>query len=429
MAFTKIAVPYGCQFLSLNIEPRNFAGVVTPPNVDPAPDPKATIEDALDHPVGAQFPVLSKTSKVIIVVDDATRVTPTQTLLSALLGRIQELGVSRERVSIGVANGLHVVGDQTTLHSLLGEAIAKSYRVVNHDARDKGALVYVGHTTRGTPVDVNRAIMQSDIRFLTGIIEPHQLAGYSGGVKAVVPGLSSERTITANHSLMLNEDVQVGRIDGNPLREDLEEAVNLTHKEGLGQDFIVNSIVNDDRKIVQVVAGDEITAHRKGVALSRDTSSVPAPKEADVVIASPGGYPRDINLYQSQKALAHIERIIRPGGVAVLAAECRNGTGSKMCEDWMKRDSKPADIIQRIKNEGFNMGAHKAYQFARFMVRARVILVTNLPADLTKSMHIDTARSLEQGYQEALNIAGRDSRVIVCPRATAMLPEPTSRQR
>ncbi len=422
MNSSRIEIPYGAQLLSLEVEPRNFVGIVTPPKVEPAPDPKAIIGYAIEHPIGASFPTLSETSKVSIVVDDATRVTPTKTLLSVILARLEESGVSHGQVSICIANGLHEMGDQATVNALLGEAIAKGYRVINHDARDKDALVYLGNThPRGTPVDVNRVIVESDVRILTGIVEPHQLAGYSGGVKAVVPGLSSERTITANHSLMLDENVRVGRIEGNPLREDLEEAARLTHRDG--QNFIVNSIVNEDRNIVQVVAGDEVEAHRSGVVLSKKISFVPVAEEADVVIASPGGYPRDINLYQSQKALAHIEHIIRPGGVAVLVAECRHGTGSNTCEEWMKRDPKPADIIHRLRSEGFNMGAHKAYQLARFMLRANLILVSTLPDDLTKSMHLHSSPTLKQAYEEAFTTVGRDARVTVCPRAAAILPE------
>lgn len=426
MTSSKIDIPYGTRLLSLEVEPRNFVGIVTPPKVEPAPDPKAIIGYALEHPIGASFPTLSETSKVSIVVDDATRVTPTKTLLSAILTRLEESGVSRGQISICIANGLHEMGDQATVNALLGEVIAKGHRVINHDARDKDALVYLGNSHRGTPVDINRVIVESDVRILTGIIEPHQLAGYSGGVKALVPGLSSERTITANHSLMLDENVRVGRIEGNPLREDLEEAARLTHRDG--QNFIVNSIVNEDRNIVQVVAGDEVEAHRRGVGLSKKISSVTVAEQADVVIASPGGYPRDINLYQSQKALAHIERIIRPGGVAVLVAECRKGTGSKTCEEWMKRDPKPADIIHRLKSEGFNMGAHKAYLFARFMLKANVILVSNLPAGVLKSMHLRTSPTLKQAYEEALTTVGRDARVTVCPRAAATLPELISQQ-
>jgi nickel-dependent lactate racemase len=427
MTSSKIEIPYGTQLLSLEIEPRNFVGVVTPPKVEPAPDPKAVIGNAFKQPIGASFPTLSAASKICIVVDDATRVTPTKTLLSAILERLEESGVNRGQVSICIANGLHEMGDQASVNALLGEMTVNSYRVINHDPRDKDTLVYLGNTPRGTPVDVNRVIVESDVRVLTGIIEPHQLAGYSGGVKAVVPGLSSERTITANHSLMLDENVRVGKIDGNPLREDLEEAAKLTHRDG--QNFIVNSIVNEDRKIVQVVAGDEVEAHRRGVVLSKKISSVAVAEEADLVIASPGGYPRDINLYQSQKALAHIERIIKPGGVAVLVAECKRGTGSKTCEEWMKRDAKPADIIHRLKSEGFNMGAHKAYQLARFMVRANLILVSTLPDDLVKSMHLHTSPTLKQAYEEALTTVGRDARVTVYPRAAAILPELISQQR
>jgi len=415
-----IAIPYGSDSLSLEIAEGNFAGLLSPPKTQAAPNPKAAVERALQEPEGATFPTVSANSKITIVVDDATRVTPTRTLLAVILPALRNLGAKKDQVCISIANGLHEPGDPETLRALFGPEVIRDYRVVNHNSREPSSLVYLGTTKRGTPVDVNRAVIENEIRILTGVIEPHQLAGYSGGAKAIVPGLSSHRTINANHSLMLEENVYAGNMKNNPLREDIEEAVALTHS--TGTNFIVNSVVNEERQIVHVVAGDEIEAHRKGVAFSRDISSIRIKERPDVVIASPGGYPRDLNLYQSQKALGHIEGIIKKGGVAVLLAECRYGTGSKLCEEWMMRDAEPEQIIERLKREGFNMGAHKAYQLARFMVKANLILVSKLPQELTKRMHLKTAPNLEQAYREALEITGPDARVIVCPQAAASVP-------
>lgn len=420
MASSKIEIPCGSDSLSLEIAEGNLADVASLPKTHAALHPEKAVEKALKEPVGAMFPTVSDSSRITIVVDDTTRITPTKTLLSVILPALHDLGVKKNRVCISVANGLHEPSDQETLRALLGDRIVRDHRVVNHNAQELSNLTYLGTTKRGTPVDVNRVVTENDVRILTGIIEPHQLAGYSGGVKALVPGLSSQRTITANHSLMLEENVHAGSMQNNPLREDLEEAVGLTHRSG--KNFLVNSVVNEERQIVQVVAGDEIRAHRTGVALSRDISSIKVKESADIVITSPGGYPRDLNLYQSQKALGHIEGIIKKGGVAVLVAECRNGTGSKTCEEWMMRDAEPGQIIERLKREGFNMGAHKAYQMARFMVKAKLILVSKLPQELTKSMHLHTAPTLQQAYQEALEIAGRDARVIICPQAAATVP-------
>lgn len=419
MPLARIEIPYGSEILNLEMKPRNLKDVVSPAKTQAAANPEGIVEKALLAPVGATFPTVSDSSQIAIVVDDATRVTPTRALLPVLLRHLHNSGAKREQIMISVANGLHEPGNRETLLGLLGEDAIRDYKIVNHDAKEAN-LTYLGETKRGTPVDVNSAADQANIRILTGIIEPHQLAGYSGGVKALVPGLASVRTVTANHSLMLDERVHAGNIQNNPLRDDLEEAVGLTHNSG--QNFIVNSVVNDERQIVDVVAGDEIKAHRKGVALSCEISSYRVKEMADVVIASPGGYPRDINLYQSQKALGHIEQIIAKGGVAVLVAECRNGIGSKTCEEWMARDANPAQLIQRLKNEGFNMGAHKAYQLARFMVKANLILVSKLPRELTDKMHLHTSPTPGQAYREALEIAGRDARVVVCPQAAATLP-------
>jgi nickel-dependent lactate racemase len=420
MPTSRIQIPYGSEFLNLEVAADNLVDIVRPTKTPAASDPEAVIERALKEPVGATFPAVSESSRITIVVDDATRVTPTRTLLFVLLRRLHNAGAKKNQITVGVANGLHEPGDNETLLGLLGEQVMHDYRVMNHNPRESSNLTYLGDTKRGTPVDLNTAASETNIRILTGIIEPHQLAGYSGGVKALVPGLASVRTVTANHSLMLDERVHAGNIQDNPLRNDLEEAVSLTHASG--RNFIVNSIVNDERQIVNVVTGDEIQAHRKGAALSREISSYKVKELIDVVIASPGGYPRDINLYQSQKALGHIEQIITKGGVAVLVAECRNGVGSKTCEEWMARDPEPVQLIQRLKDEGFNMGAHKAYQLARFMVKANLILVSKLPRELTDKMHLRTCPTLEQAYREALEIAGRDSRVVVCPQAAATLP-------
>jgi len=305
--------------------------------------------------------------------------------------------------------------------ALLPRCALEGCRVLIHDARDEGGLQRVETTSRGTPLWVNRHYLEADARIVVGNVDPHQFAGFTSGAKGVVIGCGGLATIQANHSLMEHPLARMGISYGNPVREDIDEAGRL-----IGIDFALNVVVNGQHEVVRAFAGavDAVSEESRSLSLSLAQAEFEEP--ADVVIASPGGYPKDIDLYQAQKALAHASCVVRPGGTVVLVAECRDGIGDVLFERWMTEASSLDEVIERFRREGFRLGAHKAYLFARDMVRAKVLLVSSLSEVLARKLFFTPFSTLSEALEAALAEHGQTAGVAVLPQASAVVPVPSA---
>ncbi len=284
---------------------------------------------------------------------------------------------------------------------------------------DAARCVPVGTTSRGTRLEVFEPYLEADLRICTGNIEYHYFAGFSGGAKAVVPGLCSYAAIRDNHSMMLAATARAGIIDGNPVREDIDEAGAL-----IGVDFIFNVLLDEDKRIIRAVAGHYLEAHRAGAEAYDRRCDLRVPRAADVVIASPGGTPKDINLYQAQKTLDNVAGAVRDGGVIVLVARCREGFGQKTFEEWMTGMGTPQVLIDRIQRE-FVLGGHKAAAVAGLLARADVYLVSEFPDAVVRSMCMTPFASVDGAVRAALDRTGPGARCLVVPhgsRVTAADP-------
>jgi nickel-dependent lactate racemase len=280
---------------------------------------------------------------------------------------------------------------------------------------DPSRLKSVGTTSRGTPVEVFGPVLDADARVLLGVIEYHYFAGYSGGLKALVPGVCGKATIQANHRRMTEAGAVAGRLDGNPVREDLEEAARL-----IGADFLLN-VVLDGPRIVRAVAGDPTPAHRAGCAALDAFGRATLREPADLVIVSAGGYPKDLDLYQAQKALDNARQVVRPGGIVVLLAECGDGLGNATFETWMQDPGGPAAILARIRRD-FVLGGHKAAAVALAMQRAEIFLVSAMPAERVAGLGLRPFARAEAALQAALTRLGPGARVAVMPEGGSVLP-------
>ena len=278
---------------------------------------------------------------------------------------------------------------------------------IEHDVND---CVNLGTTKRGTPVDIFRPVVDADIVICTGTIEFHYYAGYSGGAKSILPAVSSKRSIDANHALMLDPNSSAGRLD-SPVRDDLEEAARM-----LGIDFILNVVLNDRREIISAAAGDYIEAHRKGAGFLDRLSRIEV-EPSDIAIVSPGGWPRDIDIYQSHKALEHARNAVKDGGSIILVAECREGYGNRVFEEWL--ESGRDEVIDKFKS-GFVMGGHKAALIAALSKKIDLYLVSSLPDDMVRKAYFIPA-SLEKALEAALSKHGKDAKIIVMPYGGSML--------
>jgi nickel-dependent lactate racemase len=264
---------------------------------------------------------------------------------------------------------------------------------------------------------VNRHFVEADLRIVVGNIEPHQFQGFSGGVKSAAIGLTGRDTVNHNHAMMTDPRAQLGCYADNPARQDVEEIGRL-----IGVHLALNAILNGRKEIVRVIAGKPRAVMEAGIPLSREVCQVAVAAPFDLVIASPGGHPKDLNLYQSQKALAHASLVTCDEGTVIVAAACPERTGSKSYEAWMKGVRSYEEVFARFEREGFHVGPHKAYQIARDAARVRVFLVSDMAPDFVRTLLLTPAPSIDEALAMALSDCSSDVRVGIMPLASSTMP-------
>jgi nickel-dependent lactate racemase len=329
------------------------------------------------------------------------------------LDELSAAGVPDQDILTIVALGLHRPMTTPELESAVGAGVYRRVRVVNHDPVD---TVRLGVTSAGTPVELFRPLVEADLLVCLGNLELHYFAGYSGGAKAILPGCASETTVRANHAMMVRPGAAAARLEGNPVRADIEEGAGL-----LGVDFILNVLVDGNHRIASAVAGEVTAAHRRGCEIVARHSTIPVPGPADIVLVSAGGYPKDVNLYQAQKALDNAAHAVRQGGIIVLVAECREGYGNQTFETWMSEARSPDDLLDRIQQE-FVLGGHKAAAVAAVLKRAQVWLVSTLPADSVQRCGLVPFDDVVKAMEAALGRTGPGAGIIVLPQGGSILP-------
>jgi len=352
--------------------------------------------------------------KVVIVTSDISRPMPSYKVLPSVLKRLNKAGVPMEDVTVVLALGSHREHTAEEQKKLVGEEV---YRAVRCEDSTANGFVRIGTTTLGTPVDIARRVADADFRICLGNIEYHYFAGYSGGGKAIMPGVSTPEAIQSNHSRMLEATAVAGNMEGNPIREDIEEAAALC-----GVDFIVNVVLDEHKEIVCAVAGDVVTAHREGCRFLDRIYKKEISGRADIVIASQGGAPKDLNLYQVQKALENAKYAVKDGGIIILVGACTEGFGSKIFQEWFEQAQKPADLTERIRRE-FRLGGHKAAAMAAVVQRADVYLVSDLPAEAVLGAFMTPYRTVQEALDAALEKQGSEAKVLLMPYAGSTFPQ------
>jgi nickel-dependent lactate racemase len=347
-------------------------------------------------------------SSAVIVVSDVTRPCPSYKFLPALLDALAPL--RPDNVAILFALGGHRAHTPEEQAQLVGaEVLASGVRLLDLDA---AACVPVGTTSRGTRLEVFKPYLDADLRICTGNIEYHYFAGFSGGAKALVPGLCSYAAIRDNHSMMLAPTARAGILEGNPVREDIDEAGGL-----IGVDYVFNVVLDEHKRIIRAVAGNYLEAHRAGVEFYDRRCDLRVDEAADVVIASPGGRPKDINLYQAQKTLDNVGGAVRKGGAVILVARCQEGFGQPAFEEWMCGMGTPQVLMDRIQRE-FVLGGHKAAAIAGLLTEVDVLLVSEFPDEVVRSMCMQPFASVGEAVAAALARYGAEARFLVVPHGS-----------
>jgi nickel-dependent lactate racemase len=410
-----IKVKYGTSGLRVGVPAGNLLGILKPSEPALPPSEGEEIERALRSPTGS--PRLEDTVKpemnVVIMASDVTRPSPTSKLLPPLLDRLNRAGVKDSRVTIMFGMGIHRAHTVAEKKALVGEDVFRRIKCV--DSTEGEDFVFLGNTSRGTPVEINRLVAESDFLIATGNVEYHYFAGYSGGAKAVLPGSCSRRSVEANHSMQLLPGAETGSYEENPVRQDIEEAGRM-----VGLDFILNVVLDPGKRIVRAVAGHPVAAHAEARRVTDAVYGVEIHKQADIVIASAGGRPKDINLYQAQKGLENAKYAVRDGGIVILLAECPEGLGEANFERYMT-GMELDEIIQSVRRK-FVLGAHKAAAIARVLKKAGVYLVSAMDKATVERCRLKPFGRFDEALSAAFSELGPDATVWVMPYAGSTVP-------
>lgn len=410
-----IELGIGTGTQTVSVPDRNLQKVLLPNPVTHQLTGEAEVRRALSSPIGA--PLLRKAvhpgEKIAIITSDITRPCPSYLILPAVLDELYAAGVEKGDVTVVFALGSHRAHTEEEKRRLVGERVYGEVACVDSDPDD---CIHLGDTSRGTPVDITRVVARADRRICLGNIEYHYFAGYSGGAKAIMPGVSTRSAIQANHSMMVRAEAHAGALEGNPIREDIEEAAAIC-----GVDYIINVVLDEHKQIIRAVAGDVTAAHRAGCAFLDGLYQTQIDSRADIVIVSQGGAPKDLNLYQTQKALDNAKHAVRKGGVVILVGSCREGLGEKTFEDWMLRAEKPEDLIRWIQ-EDFKLGGHKAAAIAMVLENADIYLVSDLKPEFVRSIFMKPFSTVQTALDAAFQKLGAAASVIVMPYGGSTLP-------
>lgn len=411
----KFKYGFGKQYKEFEIDEKNILMEVRQNTVEVGLTGADEVKRALQNPIGT--PKLSQIVKpgerTVIITSDITRPMPSKVVLPPLIEELLEAGLKYEDITIVFALGSHRKHSEDEKKYLVGEEIYQKIRCVDSDVED---CVHMGVTSSGTPVDIFSEVAKADRRICLGNIEYHYFAGYSGGAKAIMPGVSTRAAIQANHSQMVRDEARAGAMEDNPVRQDIEEVIDF-----VPVDFIVNVVLDEKKNIIKAVAGHCFHAHREGCKFLDSLYKVKIPRKADIVLTTPGGYPKDINLYQAQKALDNAKHAVRDGGIVILLASCMEGYGEEVFERWIDHAETPDCLIENIR-KNFELGGHKAAAIALVQKKARIFMVSDMPEERVRNIFMEPFTEVDAALQEAFKQLGSNAVVLLMPFGGSTLP-------
>lgn len=418
----KVQLAYGQGHLALDL-PEGKTTVITPSHRPGLPDERAAFLGALDQPIGSAplRSLISPSAKICVLFTDITRATPNERMLPWLLEYLEQHGARRENIFLLNQLGTHRPNTPAELTRMLGTDILAKYQVFNHEPENHAACVALGTTKTGVPAWINKRAVEADLRILTGFIEPHFFAGFSGGPKALMPGVAHVETVMSNHGArhIGDPNATFGICEGNPLWEELRDIALR-----VGPSFLLNVTLNEQRAITNVFAGDLIRAHQAGREYVRASAMQRVEAPFEVVVTTNSGYPLDQNLYQGVKGMSAGNRILKEGGLLILAAECREGVPARSPLDVLLRECKsPEEILLRLNTPGFVRPEQWQAQIqALIQRRARVLVHSSMPDDVLRAAHLEPCANIVSAVEKELAVRGPAARVAVLPQGPLTIP-------
>lgn len=412
---------YGHGYKNFSLEQEKVMAEIKVAEMAPLTDLKQAVLDAIYHPIDSKplNELLQPGQKVAFICNDPTRVANSHDFMPILVEELNKMGIKDEDMRIVFALGTHRKMTQEEMIEAVGEDVAKRLPMYNSDCNKQEDFEYFGETSFGTPVWLNKLICDVDLVIMTGTIVHHFFSGFGGGRKAVLPGVAAMETIRRNHSLMMSPDAQLGKLHGNPVYEDQMEGVRLFAKEH--RMFLFNAILDAKKQFLKIFAGDWETAHLDACKFVDKVYGVEIDAPADIVIASCGGYPKDINVYQLQKTMDNAWCAVKDGGVVIIIGECEEGSGSAALEKALQEHPSP-DAIKAQLEKNFVIGAHKAFAITRLMKKAKFILVSALDKKIASDLLFEAVDNVDEAIKLAEKYVGSDYKIILMPQGSLTVP-------
>ncbi len=420
----KLEVLYHKGFMEAKIPKNNLAAILKSKAEDYTTElsESGIVEKALDNPIGSKKleKMVSGKQNMVIVTSDHTRPVPSKITIPILLNRIRKANPDID-ITILVATGFHRATSKEELIDRFGNEIVKNEKIIIHDCRNAKNLVKAGVLPSGGELILNKTALETELLIAEGFIESHFFAGFSGGRKSILPGIASEETIMANHcsEFIASEYARTGILKNNPIHEDMLYAAKKAKLS-----FILNVVIDSNKKIIEAFAGDSEKAHEQGCNFVSELSQVNR-VEADIVVSTNGGYPLDQNIYQSVKGMTAAEATCKEGGIIIMVSACNDGHGGQSFYDNLVNAESPQRLLDKVLKVSRNKTEPDQWEFqilARILSKFTVILVTDMcEPQMIKNMHMDHAFTLQEAIQKAFRIKGEDAKVTVIPDGVAVI--------
>ena len=404
----KYSIPYGSEKLEFTIQADVEVDVIKPGEVKCSLDCVQSLNDALDNPINSKpfSEIISeKTKKYVLVIDDYTRKFPNKLIIPPILERFHEKGIPKENITFLMGCGTHKEPNKEHLkkmfHDNNGKNILEGFRLIWNNI-EKSEFKNLGTTSRGTPIEINIEYLNADVKILLADIQFHYYAGFGGGRKCILPGVSSNLTIDRNHSFLTDPLARTGNLDDNPVHLDMKEAAEM-----VGADFVINVVTSIEGEVIDIRAGSLNDAFLEATKIFEDNYKITLNSKADMLILSAGGYPKDINLYQGLKGLEHCRSAVKEGGIIFYFAECKEGIGNKVFDEWMDEYNTFNKIKAQLETS-FVMGGHKVYYLLSAIKQVKdLYMLSKLPAELVEKkflvIPIKNKASLEGIINKSIN--------------------------
>ena len=418
----RIGMRYGRGFLDVDVPDENLAGILTIQHENPLRNPEAAVREVVESPINSLplAQLVEGRSSACIIISDITRPVPNQVILPPILKTFEQQGIPREKIVILVATGIHRPSTEKELEEMVGVDIMSNYRIVNHLSDEPETHKYLGLTRNGTPVHIDKTYLESDVKITTGLIEPHLMAGYSGGRKAICPGITSVETMKVMHGPQILEhpSASVGVLDDNPFHIEATEIALMA-----GVDFNLNVAIDNKRQITGVFAGELVESHRAGCEFVEKQVTATLPYPADLVVVSSAGYPLDTTFYQAIKGLLTAAEVVKPNGSIILMAECSQGIGSKPFTNLIFETQNLDQFIQDIyQPENFVIDQWQLEELAKVARKADIYFYTEgIPLEQQQHLFVQPLQRLKEGVDQVLAKHGNDAQIAVIPEGPYVL--------